>query len=258
MRGRLGALALEVAGPIAIVAVWWVASASSTSLYFPPLEAILGRFRDVWLGAGFADHAVPSLGRMLTGYVIAVIAGVGLGVVVGLSPSARRLLGPSVEFLRALPAVVLVPFALVVFGAGDGMQIFVVALGCSFPILLNTVAGVRGTEPVMIDVARTFQFTRSETVRRVVLPAAAPSIFAGLRASLALALILMVVGEMVGSTDGIGYSILQSQRLFAIPDMWAGLIMLGSLGYLINLLLLGMEHVALRWHRGLKARTRDA
>jgi ABC-type nitrate/sulfonate/bicarbonate transport system permease component len=259
MRGRkLGLLGLEIATTVAVLGAWYVLSAGSTSLYFPPLAAILESFRKVWIGQGFVDHVLPSLGRMLAGYLLAAVAGISVGLTIGVSSWARRLLGPGIDFLRALPAVVLVPFGLIVFGVGAPMQIFVIALGCSFPIILNTAAGAASVEPILHDVSRSFQFSRAERLFRVVLPAAAPSIFSGLRASLALALILMVVAEMVGSTDGIGYSILQSQRMFVITDMWAGLLMLGVVGYVVNLIFLGVEHFTLRWHHGLKASTRDA
>lgn len=259
MRGRaLGLVVLEIAATAGVFGAWYVLSNGSTSLYFPPLARIMDRFHDVWLGKGFVDHALPSLGRMLVGYLIAALVGIGVGLAVGMSSWARRLLGPGIDFLRALPAVVLIPFGLIVFGVGAPMQVFVIALGCSFPIILNTAAGVESVEPLLLDVSRSFQFSPTERLFRVILPAAGPSIFAGLRASLALALILMVVAEMVGSTNGIGYSILQSQRTFVIADMWAGLIILGILGYAVNLIFLGVERFTLKWHRGLKASTRDA
>jgi len=129
----------------------------------------------------------------------------------------------------------------------------VIALGCSFPVILNTVDGVRSVDQTLIDVSRTFRFSRAERLLRVVLPSASPQIFAGLRASLSLALILMVVSEMVASTNGIGYAILQAQRLFAVNEMWAGIIAIGLLGYLINGLLVVAERKILAWHRGFKA-----
>ncbi|NMH96819.1 ABC transporter permease subunit [Pseudonocardia acidicola] len=253
MNRRVTLLALEVLTPLAVVAGWFVVSAGSTSLYYPPLADILQRFGQIWLGSGFVTDALPSLGRMLAGYGIAAVAGVVVGTALGLSPMARTLLGPTVEFLRALPAVLLIPFALVVFTNDTTLKVFVIALGCSFPVILNTVDGVRSVEPLQLDVAQMFGFGRVERLWRVVLPSASPQIFAGLRASLSLALILMVVSEMVASTNGIGYSILQSQRLFATTDMWAGIVLLGVLGYLINTALVVVEKRVLAWHRGFRA-----
>ena len=245
--------AVEVLAPLLALVVWYLASANSTSFYFPPFGEMLKRFQEIWLGSGFVRDALPSLSRVATGYALAVVLGIGLGVALGLSTWTERLLGPIVEFLRAVPAVVLIPFGIVVFGVGTTMKVFVITLGCSFPVILNTVDGVRSVEPTLLDVARTFRFSRLERLRRVILPSASPQIFAGMRASLSLALILMVVSEMVASTNGIGYAILQSQRLFAVTDMWAGILALGILGYLINAILVMVERRVLAWHRGFRA-----
>jgi ABC-type nitrate/sulfonate/bicarbonate transport system permease component len=258
MTRRTVLVGLEVLVPLLLITVWYVASAGSASLYYPPLADILERFGAVWLGPGFVRDALPSLGRMALGYMIAAVAGIAVGVTLGLSSLARTLLGPSVEFLRALPAVLLIPFGLIVFSDDLTLKVFVIALGCSFPVVLNTVDGVRSVEPLLIDVTRSFRLGPVERVWRIVLPSAAPQIFAGLRAALSLALILMVVSEMVASTNGIGYSILQAQRRFATTDMWAGIILLGLLGYLINVVLVLVERRVLAWHRGFRASQLDA
>ncbi|WP_324274916.1 ABC transporter permease [Blastococcus brunescens] len=252
MNRKIVLLAIEILSPLVLLTLWYVWSANSTSFYFPPLSLILERFGEVWLGEGLVEHALPSLGRMATGYFVGAVVGVVLGTALGLSTWARRLLGPTVEFLRALPAVVLIPFGIVVFGVDTTMKVFIIALGCCFPVVLNTADGVRSVEPTLMDVSRSFGFTRAERLWRVTLPSASPQIFAGLRTSLALALILMVVSEMVASTNGVGYSILQAQRLFATADMWAGILLLGLLGYLINLVLVLVERRVLAWHRGFR------
>jgi len=246
-------IAIEVLSPVAVLGLWYVLSADSQSFFFPPFGDMLQRFREIWLGPGFFRDAVPSLTRMVTGYLIAAFGGIVIGVALGLSVWTSRLLAPIVEFLRAIPSVVLIPFGIVVFGVDDTMKVFVIALGCSFPVILNTVDGVRSVEATLLDVSRTFGFSRVERLWRVVLPSASPQIFAGLRASLSLALILMVVSEMVASTNGIGYAILQSQRLFAVTDMWAGILALGILGYLVNAILVFLERRILAWHRGWRA-----
>lgn len=249
-------LAIEIIAPLVVIGAWYLLSANSTSLYFPPLSKILVRFKQLWLGHGFITEAVPSLVRMIIGYVLAAAGGIAIGVALGLSAWARRLMGSGVEFLRALPAVVMIPFGLVVFGTGATMKIFIIALGCCFPIILNTADGVRGVDSTLVDVSRTFKFNRFERIWRVVLPSASPQIFAGLRTSLSLALILMVVSEMLAATNGIGYSILQAQRDFAVTDVWAGIVLLGILGYLINAVLVIAQHLTLGWHRGYRASMR--
>lgn len=253
MNRRFVLVAVEVLAPLLALTVWYLASANSTSFYFPPLGDMLTRFREIWLGSGFVRDALPSLSRMATGYALAAFLGIVLGVALGLSTWTQRLLGPIVEFMRAVPSVVMIPFGIVVFGVETTMKVFVITLGCSFPVILNTVDGVRSVDSTLLDVARTFRFSRMERLWRVILPSASPQIFAGLRASLSLALILMVVSEMVASTNGIGYAILQSQRLFAVTDMWAGILALGILGYLINTILVMIERRVLAWHRGFRA-----
>ena len=134
-----------------------------------------------------------------------------------------------VQFLRAVPPPSLIRFGIVVLGTGTAMKVFLIAFVCVWPVLLNTLDGVRGVDPTLRDTARVYGIPLRDRVRYVLLPAAGPQIFAGMRTSLSLALILMVISEMVASTNGIGYFVLQSQRTFAIPEMWSGIILLESL-----------------------------
>ena len=121
-------------------------------------------------------------------------------------------------------------------------------------MLLNTIDGVAGVEATVVETVRSYRIRPLDRLRLVVLPAASPQIFAGLRTSLSLAIIMMVVSEMVASTNGVGYFIVDAQRSFAIPEMWAGMIMLGLLGYVLNLLFGLVERRVLGWHRGSRAR----
>ncbi|MFF5989598.1 ABC transporter permease [Prauserella flavalba] len=246
-------IALEIAVPLAALAAWWVWSAGADSFYFPPLADILATFADTWVFERVGSDVVPSLARLAAGFGIAVLAGAALGTALGLSPAARRVAGPVIEFGRAVPPPALLPFGMLVLGVGDTMKIFVIAIVCVWPVLLNTIDGVRGVDPTMLDTARVYGITGPERLRRIVWPSALPQVFAGLRTSLSLALILMVISEMVASTEGIGYFVLESQRSFAIPEMWSGILLLGLLGYLLNAGLALVERRVLRWHRGARA-----
>jgi ABC-type nitrate/sulfonate/bicarbonate transport system permease component len=246
-------IAVEVAVPVVVIAAIWFWSAGSDVYYFPPLEDVLSTFKDTWLFERVGSDVVPSLVRLFIGYFIAVAVGVGGGIALGLSPVLRRISEPIVEFLRAVPAPALLPFALLVLGVGNDSKIFVIAFVCLWPILLNAVDGVSGVDPTLVDTGRVFRIPARDRLRHVVLPAAAPQIFAGMRTSLSLALILMVISEMVASSNGIGYFVLQSQRSFAIPEMWSGIILLGLLGYTFNAIFLLVERRALAWHRGARA-----
>lgn len=248
----LGAV-VEITVPILVVALWWVWSTSAESFYFPPLPEILTTFADTWVFERVGSDVVPSLVRLLAGFAIAVIASVVAGTVLGLSTVARRVAEPITEFLRAIPPPALLPFAILVFGVGDTMKIFIIAFVCVWPVLLNTIDGVRGVDPTMLETTRIYRVRGFERLRRVVWPAALPQIFAGMRTSLSLALILMVISEMVASTHGIGYFVLQSQRSFDIPEMWSGILLLGLLGYVLNAGFALVERWVLRWHRGARA-----
>ncbi len=206
--------------------------------------------RETWLFGRLGSDAVPSLERMAAGYGLALLLGVGGGLLIGSSRPVRQLTDPVIEFLRALPPPVLIPLAILVFGIGPSMKVFVIAAGCVWPILLNTVDGVRGLDPTLVETARVYGIRRWDRLRAIVLPAASPRIFAGLRLALSLALILMVISEMEASTNGIGFFILQAQRSFSIPEMWSGILLLGLLGYAANGAFVLVERRVLRWHRG--------
>jgi ABC-type nitrate/sulfonate/bicarbonate transport system permease component len=247
------AVSLEVTVPLLALVLWGLLSANSGTYYVPPLTEILETFADTWLFEQVGSDVVPSLLRLGAGFLIAVALGIGTGLLMGMSRRARIAAAPIVEFLRAIPPPALLPFAILVIGVGNSMKVFIIAFVCLWPILLNTVDGVRGIDPTLDDTTRVYGISRRDRIWRVMLPAATPQIFAGMRTSLSLALIMMVISEMVASTNGIGYFVLQSQRTFAIPEMWAGILLLGILGYVLNGGFMLIERRVLKWHRGARA-----
>jgi ABC-type nitrate/sulfonate/bicarbonate transport system permease component len=250
---RAAELALEILVPIVLVALLWAWTASSDTFYYPPLQDVFQEFGDNWLFERFGSDVWPSLRRMAIGYSIAVIVAVVAGTALGSSRTLRRAVAPIVEFLRSIPPPALLPFAIVVIGVGDDMKIFIIAFVCLWPVLLNTIDGINGIDPTLRDIARVYGVSGRDRLLRMTLPAASPQIFAGMRLSLSLAVILMVISEMVASTNGIGFFVLQSQRSFAIPEMWSGILLLGILGYVLNLVFVIVERRVLAWHRGAKA-----
>ena len=248
MRRRTRIVLLELWLPIVAVAAWWTLTAGSESIYFPPLETILEHFRDTFLGAGAADLVRPSLVNLTLGYAIASVAGILGGVLIGMNRWASAALDPLVHFFRALPGPALLPFAIIAFGIGATMKVWIIAFTTLFPILLNTIDGVRGTDALAGEVAHAYRIGRLRRIVAIVLPAASPQIMAGLRVGLQTAILLMVVSELVASTSGIGFFILQSQQSFEIADMWAGIIALGLLGCLLNALFGVAERRVLRWY----------
>lgn len=257
LASRVGMFSLQFVLPAVVLLAYGFWSAQADNFFFPPLLEILREFRETWLFDRVTVDLTPSLLRLLAGYSIAVTGGVLAGVALGLSRTARLATEPVIEFLRALPAPALIPFALLLFGTGDNSKIFIIALGTVWPILLNTIDGVRGIESQQLDMARSYRIPASARLAHIILPAATPRIFAGMRTSLSIGIILMVVSEMVASVNGLGYFVLESQRGFAIPEMWTGIVLLGLIGYILNWLFLRVEARFLFWHRGARGLLSD-
>lgn len=252
MIGRAQRLWMEVWLPAVLVAIWWFGSLSSTSIYFPPLKDILNSFRSMWLFSLVGSQAVPSLVHLCEGFIIASISGIALGLLFGVASRWYDVFAPVFEFARATPGIAILPIALLLFGPGTPMKVFVIAFGAFWPVFLNTIDGVRGVDPVVLDTARAFNLSARHRVIRVLLPAASPQILAGARISVSLSVVLIVASEYLASTSGIGYVELQSARTFDITDMWSALILLGIIGYVVNVAYRLLEHRLLAWHRGLR------
>ena len=257
MRSRTyqsAAIAAEIAVPLLILAAWQAWTVHANDPLFPRLSTILVQFKDMWLFSQFQLHVVPSLIRIAAGFALAVILGLIIGVPLGLSRWGRLLAMPHIEWLRAMPPPAMLPISiLLLHSIGDRQKISFIAFFCLFPILLNTIDGVRGIDPNLIETTRSYGIRGFEQIRRVVLPAALPQIFAGLRTSLSLAVIIMVLTEYFSSTNGVGYVLLISKNTFQLAPMWAAIVLIGVLGYLLNLMLILVEHRVLAWHRGWRA-----
>ncbi|MDT0269668.1 ABC transporter permease subunit [Streptomyces sp. DSM 44915] len=238
--------------PAALIGLWWVLAARSDTFYYPTLDRILSAFGETWFSQRLLDDVVPSLGRLAAGYLGAVLLGVGLGVLLGSRRRLRALAEPVLEFFRAIPPPVLIPVLMLFSGIGDTMKIVVIITGAVWPVLLNTVEGVRAVDTVLADTARCYRITGVTRLRRLVLPAASPQIVAGMRQALSISIILMVIGEMFASSSGLGFAIVQFQRSFAIPEMWSGILLLGLLGFGLSLLFGLFESRVLGWYRGLR------
>jgi len=240
----------------ALLAAWELAAQAQwlNPLVVPPLSKIFSIFwEQVVLGA-IPQQILLSMKRAAIGYVLAAAICIPLGLAMGLSERLHRTLEVIVEMLRPVPPPVVIPAAMLFFGLDDGMKIFVICFSCAWPILLNTIDGVRHIDPVLLQTAKTFRLSRGATLWRVILPAASPQIITGLRVSLPIMLILVVISEMVGSTDGIGYFILDSQRRFKVAQMYAGMLSLAILGYLLNQLFNFLHRRLLSWHWGMVRR----
>src|SRR6202012_1410599 len=234
---------------LVILGVWEISSMNRwvDAVDLPRVSTIFLSWFHSIVGGSLLKQLFPSLERIFAGFFIATAIAVPLGLLMGTVPFIYRLLEPLTEFIRPIPSSAYIPIAILFLGIDDAMKIFIVTLGCFFPILLNTYGGVRAVDPVLTDTGRTFGLSRIQALWQIVLPAALPGVLTGMRVSLGIALIVVVIAEMVAGNSGIGYFILDRQRVFHVPEMFAGIFTLGLLGYLINFVFLRIEHYFLRW-----------
>jgi len=201
-------------------------------------------------GLTSGDLAVKLFGtveHMALGWLVASIAGVALGALIGSSQAMRDYVAPSLEFLRPLPVSAIIPVAIALFGLTQSMALFVIAFGAIWPMLLATIHGFAAVEPRLYEVARSLHMSRLAIVVKIALPSASPDILAGMRLSLTVALILAVVCEILAGLDGLGHWILLSARSFRSADLFAGVILLGAVGYVTGLAMSSAEKRLLRW-----------
>jgi len=236
-----------------LMVVWELAAQRQwlNPLIVPPLSRIFASFGSLVAAGDIPLQLLASLKRAAIGYVLAAAVFIPLGILMGLFDGCRRALEVIIEMLRPIPPPVVIPVALLFFGLEDEMKIFVIFFSCAWPILLNTLEGVRSIERLLLDTARTFGLSHARIIWQVVLPAASPQIMTGLRISLPITLILVVISEMVGSADGIGYFILDAQRRFKVAQMYAGMLALAIIGYGLNLLFNLAHRTFLAWHWGM-------
>lgn len=248
----LKALGFTIGVPIILVGAWWAFATSVPSLFWPPPDVVAVTFANTWFSERFLADVVPSLSRMLLGLLLAIVTGVTFGLLIGSIRWLRSLTEPALEFFRAIPPPVLVPVLMLFLGIGWEMQVVVIAFGCVWPVLLNTVEGVRAIDSVLVDTSKSYGINGAWRVGFLTIPGASPQIMVGVRQSLALALILMVISEMFASSSGLGFSIVLFQRTFAVAEMWSGIVLLGLIGFLMAFLFRRSEKTILSWYFGLK------
>lgn len=243
-------VSLGLAVPILAIVGYAAATAARPNPFFPPIPVMLKRFSDLWLFKRVPTDVLPSLCNFLVGYTIALAVGLIVGIIVGQVRWLNDMAQPLIHFGRSVPPIMLIPPLVLVLGIGDTSKVFVIALGAAFPVILTTIDGMRQVDPALIDMSKSIKLNRVKTLRSIILPAASPAIFGGAQTALQVALILMVSSEMVAATHGVGYLTMQAQSTFNAPSVWAGILLLALLGFLINLAFSLVRNRALAWHTG--------
>lgn len=248
-RARWLERALGVATLMALIGLveWLVGSGRLNAALVPPPSKVAATLAGIVQSGAFLQPLAETLKIFFMAYIGASALAIAVGLAMGRYPAVHDLLDPLVEMLRPLPKPALLPPLILFLGLGDPMKLTLIGLGVFFPVLINTVQGVRGTDPVMVDVARTFGYGRAGLMFKVILPAALPMILSGLRISLGLGLILVVIAEMLAGTGGVGYLILDMQRAFKVPQMYAWIVILAVLGFVLNQVFVFAERRIIPW-----------
>lgn len=247
MRGR--AVVESIGMLLALLGLWWVASHAKwlSPVFVPTPEGMLFSLRQGLVDGELAAFTGFTVLRMLLGWGLACVAGVALGALIGISATARAWIQPTLEFVRPLPASAVLPLAISIFGLSPAMVLTVVAFGAMWPVLLATVHGFASVHVRLREVSEALQLSRAAFVFKVGLPNALPDILSGMRLAMTVALIVAVVGEMLASQPGLGQSILLAARAFRASELFAGIALLGAIGFLSNALLAVAERRLLRW-----------
>lgn len=193
------------------------------------------------------DNTRASLVRSLSGFLIAIGAGVPLGLLIGWYKPVSEILGPLLELFRNTAALALLPVFILLLGIGETSKIAIVVYACTWPILLNTISGVRTVDPVLIKSARSMSLPAHRLFAKVILPASLPTVFTGIRLAGASSILVLVAAEMVGAKAGLGYLVNASQQNFEIEQMYAGIIAISVIGTLVNFALVRLERRLTRW-----------
>ena len=234
-----------------VVGLLWEATGRSGRwpLIIAPLSDILAKFVQLAATGELQRHILVSLNEFIVGFAVAAVFGVGLGMAIASSDAVRDVVDPWVSAVYATPTVALAPLFIFIFGIDAPSKMAVVFLLAVFPIVINTATGIRSTEQIYIDAARSFSANRRQIFTKVLIPSALPFIVAGLRLGIGRGLVGVVVGEFIGARAGLGYLIFRSSQGFEIDAMWAGVFLLAGTGVLSVILLQKVERRLAPWRR---------
>lgn len=215
--------------------------------FVPPLSTVLLTWVDMFVSGELLTHLAASVVRSAAGFSLALVTAIPVGAAIASHPPARDMFTPVLETFRNTAALALLPVFILILGIGETSKIAIVLFACFFPILLNTVSGVSNVDDQLLRTARVLELSQIATFRKVIFPAALPTIFTGIRLAAASAILVLIAAEMIGATAGLGYLITYSQMNFLIPQMYAGIITTSALGLAVSYGLVAIEKHFSTW-----------
>ncbi|RWN99223.1 ABC transporter permease [Mesorhizobium sp.] len=234
---------------IGFLAIWQVSSSAGwvNAAVLPPVDTIVSALWNGLAGGTLLGDIAISLQRAGLAFAAAGAVAIPLGLFMGQVRAVETALDPILQVFRQTSALALYPVFILLLGLGEASKVFVIFWATLFPLLLNTISGVKQVDPKLLEMARVYGATRVTAFRRVVLPGAVPSIFVGLRLSATTALLLLIASEMIGANKGIGFQVMNAQYNFQIPLMFAAIVILAGLGLIANQALVGLQRRLCRW-----------
>jgi ABC-type nitrate/sulfonate/bicarbonate transport system permease component len=231
--------------------VWWaLAQWNNNPIQLPDPLRVARAMGQLAADGELWEHAWVSASRIGLSLVLAVLLAVPLGFAMGLSRRVEAYVDPLVELLRPISGIAWIPLALFIFGVGDTLPVFIMVYVAFFPLLLNTVAGVRGVDAKLLNAARTMGIGRSATLRHVVVPAALPTVMTGLRLSFAGAWAAVVAAELIGAPSGLGFAIEWYRQLLMSPKVFGFIVVIGAVGFICDSLLRALQRKLTPWTEG--------
>ncbi len=254
MARRARAILRSVIVPVVAIALWEALARAGVinPMILPSPSRVLLRWIDYLKSGELPADAASSLYRVAMGFLMGTGLAVPIGLAMGASRSVYAYLNPLVQVLRPIPPIAFVPLAILWFGLGNPPAFFLISLGAFFPVLMNTIAGVRSVDDIYVRAARNLGAGRSALFFRIMIPAAMPHILTGIRVGFGVAFIVVIVAEMIAVNDGLGYRILEAREYFWSDKIIAGMITIGLLGLAIDFGLARISDHLLRWRRGLE------
>ncbi|MDI2027833.1 ABC transporter permease [Saccharopolyspora sp. TS4A08] len=246
---RAGRAARSSIAILAFLALWELVPRIGLvdSIFLPPASRVATTWLELALDGQLWENLGASLARALSGFAIALLIAVPLGLVIGWYRTADELLTPLLEVFRNTAALALLPVFVLLLGLGETSKISLIVFACVWPILLNTISAVRTVDPLLIKSARSLGFGSAAVFGKVVLPASVPTVFTGIRLAAAGSILVLVAAEMVGAKAGLGYLINAAQYNFEVPQMYAGIVTISLLGIAFNHALTTVEGRLSRW-----------
>lgn len=240
--------------PLIVLALWEALSRTGVinPMILPSPTAVLARWIDYARSGELPRDAISSLYRVMVGFLAGTALALPIGLAMGASRSAYAYLNSLVQVLRPIPPIAFVPLAILWFGIGNPPAFFLISLGAFFPVLMNTIAGVRNVDAIYIRAAQNLGANRRTLFFRIMIPAAMPHIMTGIRVGFGIAFIVVIVAEMIAVNNGLGYRILEAREYFWSDKIIAGMITIGILGMAIDAVLARIADYLLRWHRGME------